>query len=134
MKPMGVRVLLRDVFTSDEQAVGDARMELLLRTTHSSLEPSFIRLSSGNQIIGNSYTLGASHMLEGGEEVYIAELCIREGPVRVRVKFGFATSGVPHKFPIMMNNSFSYFGWREQSQKLTILMSHITQEFSGSSC
>ena len=89
MKPFGVKVQISEKFASEAPvSIDDAGLRMLLTTKDSELVPEDIRLAKGNQVIGNSFTV-----VHREDDLYIAEVAIREGPIRVRVKYGYSTRG-----------------------------------------
>ena len=65
------------------------------------LTPADFRPSSGNQVVGNAYTLGEVSPKPEGElqpqvpDVIMAEIALREGPLRIRCRFTYVKEESP---------------------------------------
>ena len=89
MKPFGVKVQIFEKFASEAPvSIDDAGLQMLLTTKDSEFIPADLRLANGNQVIGNSFTI-----VQNDDDLYIAEIAIREGPIRIRVKYGYSSKG-----------------------------------------
>ena len=90
MKPFGVKTTIVESFASEAPVVvDDIHLSKLFSARDLEILPADLRLTSGNQVIGNSFTI-----VQADNDTYIAEIGIREGPIRVRVKFGYSTQGI----------------------------------------
>jgi hypothetical protein len=89
MKPFGVKVSITEKMSSESESLPGPPYEKLTQPSEYELLPRQLRRDFGNQLIGNAYTV----VRELGE-YYITEVCVREGPIRIRVKYGFSKQGI----------------------------------------
>jgi len=92
----GVAINVNETFASSKSqqpvlgSVEQNILSALLRETRSSYPPDEFRTSRGNQCVGGSFTF---HRVEKSPDLYVSELGIREGMLRVRVRYGYRAVG-----------------------------------------
>lgn len=89
-KPLGLRVDFQERYTPSSSTANFEFLRLLQRPTVEALMPPDLRISQGHQIIGSAFTLVSS-----SPGAHVAELCVRDGPIRLRVKYCFLTDAAP---------------------------------------
>ena len=101
-KPLGLKLSVQERFQSGrvDPSLDGTLKKNLLEGKVAELMPIDLRLARGNQIIGNAFTFVHSHPSPSSssssmlsEEAYVAEIGIREGPIRVRVRYAYSKGG-----------------------------------------